>query len=127
MKKANRISPQSFLKSFGYAIKGLKSATCTERNFQTHLLTVFAIIIIGFVLKIAPWEWVSIIFCFALVLGMELINSSIEKLADILIPEYNEKIGLVKDIAAGAVFICAIAAAVVGAIIFIPKLLFVSF
>jgi diacylglycerol kinase len=116
-------SLRSLLNSFRYAINGIKEASRTEWNVQIHVFIAIVIIVLGYIVNLERWEWVSIILCVALVIAMELINSSIEKLVDILIPEYNVKAGLVKDIAAGSVLVCSIAAAIVGCIIFVPKFL----
>jgi diacylglycerol kinase len=121
MKKS--LSLRSLVNSFRYAMNGIKEASRIERNVQIHVFIAIVVIALGCIVNLETWEWVSIILCVALVIAMELINSSIEKLVDILIPEYNVKAGLVKDIAAGAVLVCSIAAAIVGCIIFIPKFL----
>ena len=67
-------------------------------------------------------EWMAVVIVIGAVLSAEAINSSIESLADLVSPEYNEAIKKTKDLAAGAVLIMAIAAAIVGSIIFFPKL-----
>ena len=79
-------------------------------------------IIAGFLLNLSAEEWIVIAFAIGLVLAAEAINSSIEALADLVSPEYNEAIKRTKDLAAGAVLILAITAAIVGFIVFIPKL-----
>ena len=71
-------------------------------------------------------EWIAIVFAIGSVLAAEAVNSSIEALADLVSPEYNEAIKRTKDLAAGAVLILAISAAIVGLIIFIPKILTLS-
>lgn len=68
-------------------------------------------------------EWIAVIFAIGMVLAAEAVNSSIEALADLVSPDYNEAIKRTKDLAAGAVLILAIAAAIVGLLIFIPKFL----
>ena len=68
-------------------------------------------------------EWIAIVFAIAMVLAAEAVNSSIEALADLVSPSYNEAIKRTKDLAAGAVLILAIGAAIVGLIIFVPKIL----
>ena len=73
-------------------------------------------------MNLSAEEWIVIAFAIGLVLAAEAINSSIEALADLGSPEYNEAIKRTKDLAAGAVLILAITAAIVGLIVFIPKL-----
>ncbi len=75
-----------------------------------------------FLLHISSLEWLTVILCIAFVITTELLNTTIEKLADIIEPNQNKQIGLVKDMAAGAVLFAAIGAAVIGFIVFIPKI-----
>ena len=78
--------------------------------------------IAGALLGLSRMEWVAVVVVIGAVLAAEAVNSSIEALADLVSPEYNEAIKRTKDLAAGAVLIMAIAAAIVGLIIFIPKI-----
>jgi diacylglycerol kinase (ATP) len=114
---------KNLLKSFGHDINGLLNAIQTERNLRIHLIIAVLVAIIGRYLHLSFIEWCFIIGCFGLVIGAELMNTAIEKLVYIVSPDINPKAGLVKDIAAGAVLICAITAAIIGCVIFIPKLL----
>ena len=82
------------------------------------------VIISGFILKISITEWTICIVLFGLVITAELINTAIETTVDIVMPEKNEKAKLAKDIAAGAVLVSAIASAIIGIIIFLPKILY---
>ena len=81
------------------------------------------VIISGFIFKISITEWTICIVLFGLVITAELINTAIETTVDIVMPEKNEKAKLAKDIAAGAVLVSAIASAIIGIIIFLPKIL----
>lgn len=81
----------------------------------------FIVIIAGFIFKISVMEWIVCLILFALVISLELINTAIETTVDIAMPEINEKAKYAKDIAAGAVLFSAIIAAIVGLIIFLPK------
>lgn len=81
------------------------------------------VIISGFIFKISITEWIICIVLFGLVITAELINTAIETTVDIVMPEKNEKAKLAKDIAAGAVLVSAIASAIIGIIIFLPKIL----
>lgn len=111
-----------FLNSFKYAFQGIASAFKTERNMKIHISVMCFVILFGVVLKISYLEWIICIFCFALVIGSEMINTAVETIVDIAMPEKNEQAKLAKDIAAGSVLVCAIAAFVIGSIIFLPKL-----
>lgn len=110
-------------RSFGYAWKGIRSALRSERNFQFHFFTTLFVCLLGFILQLSTAEWVAIILCIGLVLTAELLNTAIEKMVDLISPEWNEKAGHTKDIAAGAVLIASATALITGLIIFIPKFL----
>ena len=110
------------LKSFIFALNGLKILILEEHNARIHLVAAILVIIAGILLKISNVEWLAIIFSIGLVFALETINSAIENLADFVSPEKNDQIKKVKDLSAGAVLIGAIAALVNGLIIFIPKI-----
>ena len=113
----------SLLNSFKCAFNGIKSVLIKERNIKIHLFAMFLVIIFGIIFKLDKIEWIICVVCFALVIGAEMINSSIELAVDLAEPEINEKAKLSKDIAAGAVLFIAICSAVIGLIIFIPKII----
>ena len=108
--------------SFAYAFKGIGSILKKERNAWIHCLAVAVVTSAGFYFGITPTEWCVVVICFGLVLAAEGFNTAIERLVDFVSPGRHPQAGDVKDVAAGAVLICAIAAAVVGCIIFIPYL-----
>ena len=114
---------KKFIRGFGYALNGIWHASATQLNFRVHLVCALVAVYAGYALHISHDEWLWIIFCIAMVLVAELFNTAIEFLTDLVSPEYNKKAGLVKDMAAGAVLITAIAALAIGLLIFIPKLL----
>ena len=103
------------LRSFKYAFHGIWLLVRYEHNAWIHCFAAVCVVVAG--------EWIVITFAIGLVLAAEAINSSIEALADLVSPGYNEAIKRTKDLAAGAVLILAIAAAVVGLIVFVPKLI----
>ena len=108
---------KSFLKSFGYALTGIK-LSFAQRNFKIQLLCAIIAIALGFYFSINSTEWCIILFSIALVLSLEVTNSAIEHFVDIVSPEYNQTAGKIKDLAAAAVLISAIVSAIVGVIIF---------
>lgn len=110
------------INSFKYAINGLCSSFKTERNMKIHVIVMILVIILGILFKINRQEWITCIICFSLVIGGELFNTAIENVVDIIMPEKNDKAKLAKDISAGAVLVLAIGAAIVGLLIFIPKI-----
>ena len=117
---ANEI--KRLIKSFGHALKGLKLLFLSQRNAIIHLCLIGLAVILGVLLKISFTEWAIIVLSSGMVIAAESFNTALEKLSDTIHPERNEGIGSAKDIAAGSVLITAIAALVVGIIIFLPKL-----
>ena len=111
------------IKSFGYAFKGIASLLKKEHNAWIHCLAIVVVTSLGFYFHITPTEWCIVLLCFGMVLAAEGFNTAIERLVDLVSPERHPVAGDLKDVAAGAVLICAIAAAIIGCIIFLPYLL----
>ena len=119
-------SPFSFKKrasSFRYAFKGLRIFFSTQHNAWVHAFIAVLVIAFGIFLKITAIEWILISFSIGLVLLTEMINTAIEFLVDKISPGFNEQAGTIKDLAAGSVLLASITSAIVGLIIFLPKLL----
>ena len=93
-----------------------------EPNAWIHLIATIVVVTAGFLLGITPGEWIAVLLCIGMVFAAETFNTAIEKLSNVVSPEWNDTIGKVKDLSAGAVLICAIIAAIVGLIVFIPYL-----
>jgi undecaprenol kinase len=110
------------LHSFRFAFAGIKSCFKNEINFKVHIIFLVVAVLLGAILKIAPTEWVAIIVCMGLVLAMEMINTAIETLCNIVYKDFHPAIKKIKDIAAGAVLVVATCSFVTGAIIFVPKI-----
>jgi len=110
-----------FLKGFVYAWQGI-AAGAAGRNFRVMLAAAVVVIVLGFFLNISLMEWCLVTLAMGLVLSLELLNTAGEKLVDILSPDHDLRYGIVKDILAGAVLVAALVAAVVGALVFLPKL-----
>lgn len=108
------------LKSFAYAWKGIGSFVRKEHNAWIHCSAIIAVTTAGVLFNITRTEWLIILLCFGIVLAAEAFNTAIERLVNLVSPDYHPIAGDVKDIAAGAVLICAITAAIIGAVIFIP-------
>ena len=115
------------IKRFSYAFKGLYDLVKSEPNARIHLVATIAAVSAGIFFRISNTEWCIILIVIALVWAAEAINTVIEKLADHLFPEYHETARIVKDIAAGAVLVCAIVALICGLIVFLPKLVSIVF
>jgi len=111
------------VKSFAYAWAGITSCFKSESNFRIHLIAAIAAIIFALLLNLAATEWIAICFCIAFVLTMEMMNTAIEKLCDMVHAEQHPVIKKVKDIAAGAVLLSALCSLIIAAIIFLPKII----
>lgn len=113
---ANRI------KSVGYAFKGAIILIKNEASVKVQFTIALLVTAAGFYFEISSIEWITQMLAIALVMSVEGINTAIEELANFIHPEHHKKIGLIKDIAAGAVFIASIFAIIIGFIIYIPKI-----
>lgn len=109
---------KKFLKSLGHAINGIWSGIADQRNLKVQMAIAAIVIGAGFYLGITTTEWCIILICIALVVGLEMINSAIENLVDLVTLERNPLAGRIKDIAAGAVLMVSIIAVIIGIIIF---------
>lgn len=109
-------------RSFKYAFNGIKLLIGREHNAWIHCFAAICVVTAGALLGLSPMEWIAIVIVIGAVLAAEAVNSSIEALADLVSPDYNEAIKRAKDLAAGGVLLLAIAAAIVGLIVFIPKI-----
>jgi len=110
------------LKSVGFAVKGALKLITTEHSVMVQSSLAVLMIIAGFYFKIDRYEWMMQILVFGLVLGIEGLNTAVEKIADFVHPDFHERIGFIKDIAAGAVFFAALTAIAIGCIIYFPYL-----
>ena len=109
------------LKSVGFAVKGAFKLITTEHSVMVQFTLAIIMIIAGFYFEIDRYEWMMQILAFGLVLGIESMNTGIEKMADFVHPEFHNRIGFIKDIAAGGVLFAAIAAIAIGLLIYVPK------
>ncbi|MBZ6526215.1 diacylglycerol kinase family protein [Aerococcaceae bacterium DSM 111021] len=113
----------NFIESVYHALQGVIETVKVEKNIKTHLVITAFVIIAGFLFNISLVEWLSIVICIGLVLGMELLNTSIEHTVDLASQmQYHNLAKKAKDASAGAVLIVAIMSVVIGMIIFIPKI-----
>lgn len=110
-------------KSFGYAFEGIFTGIKKERNMKTHCLAVLCVVAAGFVFRISVSEWCICLILFGMILSLELVNTAMEAVVDLVTEERRPLAKLAKDTAAGAVLIAAIMAAGVGLLIFVPKVL----
>lgn len=111
-----------FGQSFGHAFRGWITFLRREQNARIHAVAATAVIVAGLLWRIQPWEWVAVVLSMAGVLAAEMLNSALEALCDHLHPDLHPAIRQVKDLAAGAVLVAAVAALVVGGLVFGPRL-----
>ena len=121
MKKV--LSIKRLRKSFGYAFKGIDDVIEHEPNMKIHVVVAILVVIMAFILKVSIIEWSILVLLIGAVLAAETINTTIENLVDMYTKEYDEKAKIVKDTAAGTVLILAITSAIIGLIIFVPKII----
>jgi diacylglycerol kinase (ATP) len=117
------ISVKRLVRSFGYAVSGLCRVARQEQNARIHLLVALCTVVAGCCFRISAGEWMAVVLATGGVMAAETFNTSIEALSDTVSPEYSENIKRVKDFAAGAVLLVALAAVAVGLIIFLPKII----
>jgi len=111
------------LKSVSFAMKGAAKLIATEHSIMVQFFIGIVMTIVGFCLHITTTEWLFQILAIGLVMSVEGINTAVEKIADFIHPDYHERIGFIKDIAAGAVFFAALTAIAIGLVIYVPKFL----
>ncbi|MDR2955711.1 MAG: diacylglycerol kinase family protein [Prevotella sp.] len=121
-KNKNEFSVRKRIKSFGYAFNGLKILFSEEHNARIHLGVTIIVIAMGIVFGISPVEWMITLTLIALIFSLEIINSALERICDVISPEKKPAIKKIKDLSAAAVLISAIVAVVCGTIIFLPRL-----
>lgn len=110
------------IKSLTYAFKGLITLITTEHSIMVQLALSAIMCIAGFYFKISGIEWMFQILAIGLVLTAESLNTAIEAVCDFVQPNFDKKIGFIKDIAAGAVTFAALTAITIGAFIYLPKI-----
>ncbi len=109
------------LKGFGYAFKGAFLLLRHEASIQVQTAIAILMTVAGFYFEISSTEWMFQIVSIGLVLSVEGLNTAAEEIADFVHPDFHNKIGFIKDVAAGAVFFSAVTAVIIGCIIYIPK------
>lgn len=111
----------SLLKSFRNAWRGFVLAIRTQRNMKIHAGATLIVLVAGFYFSFTVTEWCLVILCIGLVMGLEVLNTSIEELVNFISPEKRNEAKRIKDLAAGAVLVAAIAAFAIGLIVILNK------
>ena len=122
--KKNRKNP--LYESFGYAFEGIWTGIRKERNMKIHCLAIICVTLAGTLLHITATEWCICLLLFALVAALELVNTAVEAVVDLVTEEKKPLAKIAKDTAAGAVLSAAIVSVIIGCIIFLPYLLELS-
>lgn len=110
-------------KSFGYAFEGIFTGIRGERNMKIHCFAAVCVVVAGVLFHISVTEWCICLVLFGLILSLELVNTAIEAVVDLVTEDKKPLAKLAKDTAAGAVLIAAVMAAMAGLLIFVPKLI----
>jgi diacylglycerol kinase len=113
----------SFLRSLYTAFQGVVYVVRVERNARLHLLFALCALALGVALQVTNAELAAIFFAIIIVFTAEVVNTALEKTLDLIEPAQNEQVGIIKDIAAGAVLVSAIGAAAIGIAIYLPYIL----
>lgn len=116
----NKIVMSRFSRSFSYAVKGIFFAIRNEKNFQIEVLVGTGAIILMLIFPLLPLERSLIVLSVALVLTLELANTALERVMDILKPRVHPYARVIKDVMAGAVLLASLSAIAIGLVIFLP-------
>lgn len=120
--KQQRFSISNRVRSFKHALNGIRILFLEEHNARIHLFAILCVIVSGIFFRVSILEWISILLAVGLVFSLELINTTIENLADFVSPDYHDKIKKIKDLSAAAVLVAAVVAFIIGLLIFAPKI-----
>lgn len=110
------------LKSIGFAFNGALHLLKTEKSIQLQVIIGIVMTFLGFYFELTKTEWIIQCLTIGVIIGIEGVNTAIEEMADFIHPEKHTKIGLIKDMSAGAVFLFAIIAIIIGIMIYFPKI-----
>ncbi len=110
------------VKSVGFALRGALLLIRTEASIKVQFFIGIIMTAAGFYYDISNTEWILQILTIAVIMGTEGLNTAIEKVADFIQPEFDKRIGFIKDVSAGAVMIVSIGATIIGLIIYLPKI-----
>jgi len=107
--------------SLSFALRGIRIAL-HQSNFRVMVSSAAIVVALAFFLMISKGEWLILLLVIGLVLSLEMLNTTLETMLDLLEPNFSEKIGVIKDLIAGAVLISCIVAVLTGLMIFVPKI-----
>jgi len=113
----------SLKEAFHNAYQGFRYVLTTQRNAKIHTVITVIVVVLGFFFHISSVEWTVILLAIGLVWTSECLNTGLEKITDLVSPEYNGLAKVTKDTAAAGVLLASLTAAIIGVIIFLPKVL----
>lgn len=113
----------SRIKSFKFAFSGIKEAIKNEPNFMVQVAIAIIAVFMAIFLKLNHIEWLVLLLTISIVLILELVNTSLEAIVDLVSPEIKERAKVAKDVAAAAVLLSSISSVVIGGFLFLPKIL----
>ncbi len=122
-KRIYKKKKRTFIDSVKNCLDGINYTITHENNFKREIILGIIAVILSAVLKISILEWVIVLLLINFVLVCELINTALEKAVDLYTKEFNQTAKIVKDVASATVLVMSIFSAIIGAIIFIPKIL----
>lgn len=111
------------LNNFKYCFDGMIYALTNEQSMMSHFIIAFLTIILGFIVKLSRNEWFLVILLIALVIALEFINTAIEAVCDMVMPDIHPLAKIAKDTSSAAVFVMAMAALIIGLLIYIPRII----
>lgn len=123
MKEKEKFSIRKRVRSFRYAFAGLGLLFREEHNARIHGVVALVVVALGLVFDIKASEWVAVVVCIAMVVSAEIVNSALERVADFIKEERDDRKRDIKDLGAAAVLVCAMGAVVVGLVVFVPYVL----
>jgi len=112
---------KNFGESLEHAVRGLRVVWVSESNLRYELIAALSAVVVAFGLRVSTWEFLLLLIVILIVLCLELFNTALELSGDALMPRYNKKMKMAKDVAAGAVLLASFGALVVGLCIFLPR------
>lgn len=123
LRPANPSTRGRLIRSFRYAIRGVVMMLALQANARIHALATVVVVALGFFFGLERWEWCAVTGAIGLVWAAEGFNTAVEALTDLVSPGEHSLAGRAKDVAAGAVLCAAMAAVVIGLIVFLPRLI----
>lgn len=114
---------QSFASALKNAFAGFAFGARHERNVKIDCTLAVVAVVLGFVFALSFEQWLAVVICIGMVISLELVNTSIEALTDLVSPDFHPLAGRAKDCAAGACFVASCCALAVGLIVFIPHIM----